>query len=40
MTEAVEVKGVYKKLTSRPVSGFRRGGRKVEAVCAIENVKC
>ena len=39
-TEAVEVCGVYKKLTSRPVMGFRRGGRKVDGVCGMENVRC
>jgi hypothetical protein len=32
MTETAVVCGVYKKLTSRPVTGFRRGGRKVAVV--------
>jgi hypothetical protein len=40
VTDANVVCGVYKKLTSRPVIGLNRGGRKVEAVCGIENVRC
>lgn len=40
ITEATEVLGVYRKLTSLPVNGFRRGGRKVDSECGIENVKC
>jgi len=40
MTEAVDVWGAYKKLTSLPVIGFKRGGRNVESVWGIENMKC
>src|SRR4051812_35849903 len=40
MTDAAEVFGAYRKLTSRPVVGCRRGGRKVPSVWGMENVRC
>jgi hypothetical protein len=31
---------VYKKFTSRPVTLFRSGGKKVESVCGMEKMRC
>jgi hypothetical protein len=39
-SEARDVWGVYRKVTSRPVTGLSKGGRNMDSVCGIEKVRC